>query len=165
MSYTHLDVRPHSPVRVGVIGVGWMGRFHATSVAEKVPGLVLAAIADPDRAAANAMARRLGVTKVTADAATVFADPDVDAVVVASPPRFHPTQMSHASVTGKAIFCEKPAAAEPAPTSTPRSPRSPGRGHRCRSASTGVTPPRSPVRTVGLSQRGGDATAVALAHP
>jgi len=110
MSYIPVDVRPHRSIRVAVVGIGWMGRFHATTVAEKVPGLVLEAIADPDRAAADALARRLGVTKVTADAATVFADPDVDAVIVASPPRFHPIQMSHASAAGKAVFCEKPAA-------------------------------------------------------
>lgn len=110
MTYRQLDVRVDRPVRVGVIGVGWMGRFHARTVAERVPGLVLAAIADPDRAATDALARRLGVSKVTADPETVLADPDIDAVVIASPPRFHPIQLSHASAAGKAIFCEKPAA-------------------------------------------------------
>jgi myo-inositol 2-dehydrogenase/D-chiro-inositol 1-dehydrogenase len=110
MSYTHVDTRPDAPIRIAVVGVGWMGRFHATSVAERVPGLVLEAIADPDRATAEALARRLGITKVTADAATVFADPAVDAVIIASPPRLHPAQMSDASAAGKAVFCEKPAA-------------------------------------------------------
>lgn len=111
MSYRPVDAEMPESIRVAVVGVGWMGRFHATTVAEKVPGLVLEAIADPDRAAAEALARRLGVTKVTADADTVFADPDVDAVVIASPARFHPAQLSHASAAGKAVFCEKPAAA------------------------------------------------------
>jgi myo-inositol 2-dehydrogenase/D-chiro-inositol 1-dehydrogenase len=109
-----IDVLPegsgvHPNIRVAVVGVGWMGRFHAMTVAEKVPGLVLEAIVDPDREAAVGLARRLGVTKVTADAATVLSDPDVDAVIVASPPRFHPIQIRQASAAGKAVFCEKPA--------------------------------------------------------
>ncbi|GAA5198110.1 Gfo/Idh/MocA family oxidoreductase [Rugosimonospora acidiphila] len=110
MSYTHLEVDARGPLRVAVLGVGWMGRFHAASVAQRVPGLVLEAIADPDEASAAALARRLGVAKVAADADTVLADPDVDAVVIASPPRFHPAQMSQAAAAGKAVFCEKPAA-------------------------------------------------------
>ncbi|RZU11383.1 myo-inositol 2-dehydrogenase/D-chiro-inositol 1-dehydrogenase [Kribbella rubisoli] len=109
MSYVAVEVHPHPNIHVGVVGVGWMGRFHATTVAEKVPGLVLEAIADPDEAATTALARRLGVRKVTADAATVFSDPAVDAVIIASPPRFHPVQMKQASAAGQAIFCEKPA--------------------------------------------------------
>ena len=35
------------PVGIGVIGTGWMGRFHAESVALRVPGATLAGIADP----------------------------------------------------------------------------------------------------------------------
>ncbi|MER7250632.1 Gfo/Idh/MocA family oxidoreductase [Kribbella sp. NPDC000426] len=110
MSYRPVDLHPQANLRLAVVGVGWMGRFHATTVAERVPGLVLEAIADPDTDSATALARRLGVTKVTADAADVFADPAVDAVVIASPPRFHPIQLRQASAAGKAIFCEKPAA-------------------------------------------------------
>jgi myo-inositol 2-dehydrogenase/D-chiro-inositol 1-dehydrogenase len=109
MSYTTLDVRPQRTVRVGVVGVGWMGRFHAASVAQRVPGLVLEAIADPDREAATALANQIGVGKVTADPCTVLADPDIDAVVIASPARCHPEQMSQAAAAGKAVFCEKPA--------------------------------------------------------
>jgi myo-inositol 2-dehydrogenase/D-chiro-inositol 1-dehydrogenase len=110
MSYRPVDVELRRNIRVAVVGVGWMGRFHATTLAEKVPGLVLEAIVDPDRAAAVELAQRLGVRKVTDDVGTVFADPDVDAVVIASPPQFHPAQLSQASAAGKAVFCEKPAA-------------------------------------------------------
>jgi myo-inositol 2-dehydrogenase/D-chiro-inositol 1-dehydrogenase len=109
MSYTALQTSPHRTVRVGVVGVGWMGRFHAASVAHRIPGLVLEAIADPNQEAAMALASQLGVGKVTADAGTVLADPDIDAVVIASPARCHPEQMRQAAEAGKAVFCEKPA--------------------------------------------------------
>jgi myo-inositol 2-dehydrogenase/D-chiro-inositol 1-dehydrogenase len=110
VGYTRIEVPARQPLRVAVVGVGWMGRFHAESVARRVPGLALEAIADPDVTAARQVASRLGVAKVAADPATVLADPHIDAVVIASPPRFHPAQMREAAAAGKAVFCEKPAA-------------------------------------------------------
>ena len=46
-----------APVRIGLIGSGWMGAFHAESIARRVPGAVLAAIADPNVESAGALAR------------------------------------------------------------------------------------------------------------
>ena len=97
------------PVRIGLIGSGWMGAFHAESIARRVPGAVLAAIADPNLESAEALAGALGTTKVTADAADILADPEIDAVVIASPARFHSALISQAAAAGKHVFCEKPA--------------------------------------------------------
>ncbi len=36
------------PLRIGLIGAGWIGRFHAGSIATRVAGATLAAVADPD---------------------------------------------------------------------------------------------------------------------
>ena len=97
------------PVRIGLIGSGWMGAFHAESIARRVPGAVLAAIADPNLESAEALAGALGTTKVTADAADLLADPEIDAVVIASPARFHSALIGQAAAAGKHVFCEKPA--------------------------------------------------------
>ncbi|MEY9775404.1 Gfo/Idh/MocA family oxidoreductase [Arthrobacter sp. MW3 TE3886] len=97
------------PVRIGLIGSGWMGAFHAESIARRVPGAVLAAIADPNLESAGALADALGTTKVTADAADLLADPAIDAVVIASPARFHSSLIGQAAAAGKHVFCEKPA--------------------------------------------------------
>ncbi|MGO4806309.1 Gfo/Idh/MocA family oxidoreductase [Arthrobacter sp. 2MCAF15] len=97
------------PVRIGLIGSGWMGAFHAESIARRVPGAVLAAIADPNLESAEALAGTLGTAKVTADAADLLADPEIDAVVIASPARFHSTLIGQAAAAGKHVFCEKPA--------------------------------------------------------
>ena len=97
------------PVRIGLIGSGWMGAFHAESIARRVPGAVLAAIADPNLESAGALAGALGTTKVTADAADLLADPAIDAVVIASPARFHSSLIGQAAAAGKHVFCEKPA--------------------------------------------------------
>lgn len=50
MTY-HLD-----PVRVGLIGAGRMGSFHAENLAYRVPGAILAAVADPLPGAAEKLA-------------------------------------------------------------------------------------------------------------
>ncbi|WP_350004788.1 Gfo/Idh/MocA family oxidoreductase [Pseudarthrobacter sp. WHRI 8279] len=97
------------PVRIGLIGSGWMGAFHAESVARRVPGAALAAIADPNIESAQNLALQLGTAKVTASADDIFADPEIDAVVIASPARFHSPLIAQAAAAGKHIFCEKPA--------------------------------------------------------
>jgi myo-inositol 2-dehydrogenase/D-chiro-inositol 1-dehydrogenase len=98
-----------APVRIGLIGSGWMGAFHAESIARRVPGAVLAAIADPNVESAAALAKSLGTAKVTADAADILADPEIDAVIIASPARFHVALTTQAAAAGKHVFCEKPA--------------------------------------------------------
>ena len=97
------------PVRIGVIGSGWMGAFHAESIARRVPCAELSAIADPNVESAAALASVLGTGKVTADAADILADPEIDAVIIASPARFHSTLIAQAAAAGKHVFCEKPA--------------------------------------------------------
>lgn len=96
-------------VKIGLIGAGWMGAFHAESITRRIPGAILAAIADPNVKAAEALAASLGIAKVTASADDILADPEIDAVVIASPARFHSSLIVQAAVSGKHVFCEKPA--------------------------------------------------------
>ncbi|WP_426302348.1 Gfo/Idh/MocA family oxidoreductase [Arthrobacter sp. R-11] len=110
MSYLPIASARPGPVRVGLIGAGWMGAYHARSLALRIPGAELAAIADPAVGAASALAAELGVTKVTADAGDLFADPEIDAVVIAGPARFHAQLSIDAAAAGKDVFCEKPGA-------------------------------------------------------
>ncbi len=98
-----------APVRIGLIGSGWMGAFHADSIARRVPDAVLAAIADPNLESAGALAASFGTAKVTASADDILADPEIDAVIIASPARFHAALVSQAAAAGKHVFCEKPA--------------------------------------------------------
>ncbi|MEE2569801.1 Gfo/Idh/MocA family oxidoreductase [Pseudarthrobacter sp. J64] len=111
MAYINqLPTEAPAPVRLGLIGSGWMGAFHGESIAQRVPGAVLAAVADPSVESAAAVAARLGGAKVTADAADLLADPEIDAVMIASPARFHASLITQAAAAGKHVFCEKPAA-------------------------------------------------------
>ena len=97
-------------VGVALIGSGRMGAFHAETLARRVPRARLAAIADPAPGAADRLAAELGVDTSYTDPAEAFADPAVDAVVIAAPARFHADLVVAAAAAGKAVFCEKPMA-------------------------------------------------------
>jgi myo-inositol 2-dehydrogenase/D-chiro-inositol 1-dehydrogenase len=95
-------------VRVALIGSGRMGAFHGASLARRIPGARLAAVADPAPRAAERLAAELGAPAAYTDPAEAFADPEVDAVVIAAPARFHADLVVAAAAAGKAVFCEKP---------------------------------------------------------
>ncbi len=92
-------------MRIGTIGCGDWGKNHARTLAELG---VLAAVADedPDK---RAMAEgQFGVAGVTT--AELLADPSVDGVVVALPPRVNPDVAIDAIAAGKHVLVEKPMA-------------------------------------------------------
>lgn len=99
---------PHN-LRVGLIGAGRMGSFHAESLARRVPGAILAAVADPLPGAAQRLADRLGV-RAFSDLQSMLDDGEIDAVVIASPARTHAEWVIAAARAGKHVFCEKPMA-------------------------------------------------------
>ncbi|MFS2221720.1 Gfo/Idh/MocA family oxidoreductase [Pantoea sp. B65] len=96
--------------RVGLIGAGRMGSFHATSLAQCIPGAVLAAVADPVSGAAQHLASSLGVAKYFTDPQAMLDDAGIDAVVIAAPARTHAELVIAAARAGKHVFCEKPMA-------------------------------------------------------
>ena len=96
-----------NPVRIGLIGAGRIGTSHATLMARCVPGANLVAVADPRPGGAEALAASLGCRAVT-DPATLFADPDIEAVVITASSAAHAELIVAAAAAGKAVFCEKP---------------------------------------------------------
>ena len=90
-----------------MIGVGRIGRLHATLLAHRVREATLVAVCDADAAAAHAVGRELGVP-VAASADELFGDGNVEAVAICSPTPTHVELVAGAARAGKAIFCEKP---------------------------------------------------------
>src|SRR5690348_2307863 len=98
------------PVRMALIGCGRMGAFHGATIARRLPGARLIAVADPAPGAAARTAETLGAARAFADPAQVFADAGIDAVAIAAPARFHADLVVAAATAGKHVFCEKPMA-------------------------------------------------------
>ncbi|MGV2066549.1 Gfo/Idh/MocA family oxidoreductase [Agrobacterium sp. 22-226-1] len=98
------------PVNVGLIGAGRIGSFHGETVARRLVDAELVAIADPALGTAAGLAEKLGVDAAYTDIAALLAHPGLDAVIIATPARFHTNVLVQAAEAGKAIFCEKPMA-------------------------------------------------------
>ncbi|MFF3468145.1 Gfo/Idh/MocA family oxidoreductase [Streptomyces sp. NPDC001984] len=97
-------------INVGLIGAGRMGSFHGATLAHRLPGTRLAAVADPAPGAAQRLADRLGSPKALSDINALLADPGIDAVVISTPARTHADLVEAAARAGKAVYCEKPMA-------------------------------------------------------
>ncbi len=94
-------------LNIGVIGTGRIGAIHAENVANRIPGARLHAVCDVRLDAAQALAERLGVTRVHTPEA-LLGDPNLDAVLICSSTDTHAPLVEMAAAEGKAIFCEKP---------------------------------------------------------
>ena len=104
---------PSDRVRVAVIGVNGMGGFHVKSLAGRT-GAVVATICDVDeRVAATAaknVNKKTGKTpKQVGDFRDVLDDPNIDAVVIATPHHWHCPIAIRALQAGKDVYLEKPA--------------------------------------------------------
>jgi len=87
-----------------------MGRRHADNFCRLVPEASLVAIADAAPGRAKEVADSLGVAHAFASVDELVACKEVQAVVIATPDKFHAGAIEKAAAAGKAILCEKPIA-------------------------------------------------------
>jgi UDP-N-acetylglucosamine 3-dehydrogenase len=99
-------------LHVGLIGLGSMGRNHLR-VLGGLPGVRLAAVADPDVAALAAATAGSGA-QTFAEPMLMLSEADLDAVVIAAPTTSHLPLTLAAVERGIAVLVEKPLAATPA---------------------------------------------------
>lgn len=95
-------------VRVGLAGLGSMGRNHLRVIGSR-PNVRLAAVADPDGDALAAATTRTGGAGF-ADPLAMIAEAELDAVVIAAPTTSHLALALAAIERGIAVLVEKPLA-------------------------------------------------------
>ena len=102
------------PVRIGLVGAGFMGRCHANAF-RSVGGLfdlpvevVPSMLADVSAEAAARNAALLGYERSTGDWRELCSDKSIDIVAVTAPNALHEPIVMAALETGKDIYCEKP---------------------------------------------------------
>ena len=99
-----------SKLGVGVVGVGAMGRRHAENLRRAIPEACLVAVADADRARVRQVADELEVEHAYDSIEALVERKDIQAVLIASPAKFHASAIQVAAAAGMNILCEKPLA-------------------------------------------------------
>jgi len=96
-------------IKIGIIGAGGMAAFHTTGFRQA--GADIVALCDVSEAAAKKAAAKYGIARTfTSVAAMLRALPELDAVSVIVPNKFHAPLALQALAAGKHVFCEKPPA-------------------------------------------------------
>jgi predicted dehydrogenase len=97
-----------APLRIAFLGCGFITRVHSRNL-RALRGAVVCGYASRDTARSDEFCRRFNGVGTYPDYSAAIADPGVDAVVVAVPPRFHLDLTLQALSAGKHVLVEKPA--------------------------------------------------------
>src|SRR5665811_1980429 len=96
-------------MRIGLVGVGRIGEFHATTL-KAMDGVEQVVVTDTDAARARAVARELGLEAV-ADVETLLRS-GLDGIAICAPTSVHAELIGRAQDAGLTTFCEKPVASD-----------------------------------------------------
>ncbi|MDF2722958.1 MAG: hypothetical protein K0Q59_2633 [Paenibacillus sp.] len=99
----------NTKLNVGYVGCGVMGQVYLNA-ATSIPYIRSAAVADAVEASARRAAEAFGISNVYTEAEAMFADPGIDAVVLALPAGARTELAVKALRAGKHVLTEKPVA-------------------------------------------------------
>ncbi len=98
-----------SDLRIAVLGVGMMGADHVARIVSRISNARVVVVNDYlHREGRSRSPRRVPGARVVGDPLDAIADPDVDAVVLATPGPTHEKQLLACLEHGKPVLCEKP---------------------------------------------------------
>jgi myo-inositol 2-dehydrogenase/D-chiro-inositol 1-dehydrogenase len=97
-----------SDLRIAVLGVGIMGADHVTRLESRISGAKVTVVNDYLTEKAEKVAAEIDGCRAIADPLDAIADPDVDAVVLATPGPTHEKQLLACLEHDKPVLCEKP---------------------------------------------------------
>ena len=95
-------------LRLGIVGCGRVTTMFHLRAIEVVEGVSVAAVADMDGSRMEEVRGKCGAARGYLELGELLADPDVDAVAINTPPRFHEDMVVEALEAGKHVLCEKP---------------------------------------------------------
>src|SRR6185369_17247031 len=98
-----------APVRIGVIGVGQIGKMHLERYS-KIPNANIVAISDINEAEARRVAALYNIPDVYTDFHDLLKRDDIEAVDVCLHNNMHMPMTVAALQAGKHVYCEKPMA-------------------------------------------------------
>jgi myo-inositol 2-dehydrogenase / D-chiro-inositol 1-dehydrogenase len=97
-----------SDLRIAVLGVGVMGADHVARITSRISNARVAVVNDYLSEKAEQVAASVPGARVVGDPLDAIADPDVDAVVLATPGPTHEKQLLACLEHNKPVLCEKP---------------------------------------------------------
>ena len=97
------------PVGVALIGMGWWGKKMLNVLGAAPADIRVVRAVEPNLETARTLCDEKGVN-LTTNYSDALADPEVEAVVLATPHALHGAQIEAAVAAGKHVFCEKPLA-------------------------------------------------------
>ena len=95
-------------VGLALLGTGRIAESAFIPAMDAVDGARLVAVLSRDKARGLAFAQRYNIPEAYDNLATLLQDPQVDAVIVATPDATHEPQVIAAARAGKHVLCEKP---------------------------------------------------------
>ena len=101
-------MKDNNIIRIGLIGSGDITRFIHSPGFKLCPNVQIALACDSVQETAENTARMFEIPKVTTNYHEVLDNPEIDAVVVATPNSLHKTISIEALESGKHVLCEKP---------------------------------------------------------
>jgi predicted dehydrogenase len=99
-------------MRLGVVGCGTVAGYGHIPALAKSSEVELVALSDLREARLQELGKKFGVKRLYADYHELLAQPDIDAVTVATPVGSHHEVVMAALRAGKHVFCEKPIASD-----------------------------------------------------
>lgn len=97
-----------NPVRIAIIGAGAVSDYHHGPGIRLDPRAELAGVCDADPRLLEQRRADWGCSRLTSDFEELCADPEVDAVIIATPNFTHHAIATTAARHGKHVMCEKP---------------------------------------------------------
>ncbi len=95
-------------VRLGVIGVGRIGKVHIENLVNRIPAVEVLEVADVDMDEAGRVAGKYRIPSHSTNHRNIMDRSDIDAIVICSSTDSHAQLIEEGAAAGKAVFCEKP---------------------------------------------------------